>query len=59
MGVKNGTDWGRLLMRGSFNAQPWGPLYPLQVDGVKQGTDLYFNKSQPLLRHVVTNKLTH
>jgi hypothetical protein len=52
MGVINGTDWGRLLMRGSFNAQPWGDLYPVQVDGVKNGTDLYFNKSQSLLGQV-------
>jgi hypothetical protein len=54
MGIINGTDWGRLLMRGSFNAQPWGPLHPLQVDGVNAGTDLYFNKSRCLRRHSVT-----
>jgi hypothetical protein len=58
MGLINGTDWGRLLMRGSYNAQPWGPLYPIQVDGVNAGTDLYFNKSQSVPRHVVTGKLT-
>jgi hypothetical protein len=58
MGVIDGTDWGRLLMRGSFNAQPWGPLYPLQVEGVKQGTDLYFNKSQTHLKHVAIRQLT-
>lgn len=46
MGIINGTDWGRLLMRGSYNAQPWGPLYPLQVNGVKAGTDLYFHKNR-------------
>lgn len=45
MGVINGTDWGRLLMRGSFNAQPYGDLLTAQLKGVKQGTDLYFNKS--------------
>lgn len=36
-------------MRGSWNAQPYGPLYPLQVEGVARGTDLYFNKSTYLL----------
>ncbi|KAF8531118.1 Isochorismatase-like protein [Gautieria morchelliformis] len=46
MGVINGTDWGRKLMRGSFNAQPWGPLHDQQVQGVNQGTDLYFNKNR-------------
>ena len=58
MGVINGTDFGRLLMRNQFNSQPWGPLHALQVEGVKAGTDLYFNKSQCLLRHSVTRKLT-
>jgi hypothetical protein len=54
MGVINGTEWGRLLMRNQFNSQPWGPLHDLQVEGVKQGTDLYFNKSQSLLSYSVT-----
>ncbi|KIM85906.1 hypothetical protein PILCRDRAFT_65647 [Piloderma croceum F 1598] len=46
MGIINGTEWGRLLMRHQFNSQPWGPLYALQVEGVEQGTDLYFNKNR-------------
>ena len=44
--LSNGQALGRLLMRGSWNAQPYGPLYPLQVQGVKDGTDLYFNKNR-------------
>jgi hypothetical protein len=47
MGIVPGTNIaaGPKLMRGSWNAQPWGPLYDLQVEGVAKGTDLYFNKS--------------
>lgn len=43
----NGTtiDMGKLLCRGSWNAQPWGPLYPAMVEGLNAGTDFYFNKS--------------
>lgn len=37
-------------MRGSWNARPYGPLYDLQVDGVKKGTDLYFNKSMSAVK---------
>ncbi|KAK4964160.1 hypothetical protein LTR66_012448 [Elasticomyces elasticus] len=37
---------GRKLMRGSWNAQPWGKLYDAQVAGVASGTDLYFNKNR-------------
>ncbi|KAF7162665.1 hypothetical protein CNMCM6106_009484 [Aspergillus hiratsukae] len=48
MGIVPGTkiNAGRKLMRGSWNAQPYGPLYHLQVEGVKRGTDLYFNKNR-------------
>ena len=44
----NGTviQVGRKLMRGSWNAQPWGDLYPAMVKGMADGTDLYFNKSE-------------
>ena len=47
MGIVPGTNIsaGAKLMRGSWNARPYGPLYDLQVEGVKSGTDLYFNKS--------------
>ncbi|KAF8900706.1 Isochorismatase-like protein [Gymnopilus junonius] len=37
---------GRTLMRGSFNAQPWGALHTEQVNGVAKGTDFYFNKNR-------------
>jgi len=37
---------GQKLWRGSWNAQPYGPLYPAMVEGMANGTDLYFNKSE-------------
>ncbi|PPQ75172.1 hypothetical protein CVT26_008702 [Gymnopilus dilepis] len=37
---------GRTLMRGSWNAQPWGALHTEQVNGVAKGTDFYFNKNR-------------
>ncbi|KAH9480817.1 Ureidoacrylate amidohydrolase RutB [Psilocybe cubensis] len=37
---------GRKLMRGSWNAQPWGALLNEQLQGVANGTDLYFNKNR-------------
>ncbi|KAF4610258.1 hypothetical protein D9613_010309 [Agrocybe pediades] len=37
---------GRKLMRGSWNAQPWGALFTEQVQGVAKGTDFYFNKNR-------------
>jgi nicotinamidase-related amidase len=43
--LSDGTAVGDLLMRGSWNARPYGPLYDAQVEGVKNGTDFYFNKS--------------
>lgn len=46
MGMVNGTDAGRLLMRGSWNARPYGPLYDEQIKGVADGTDFYFNKNR-------------
>lgn len=45
MGVVDGIDAGRKLMRGSWNAQPYGVLNDLKNEGVANGTDLYFNKS--------------
>lgn len=41
----DGIEAGPKLMRGSWNAQPYGPLYNAQVKGVADGTDLYFHKS--------------
>ncbi|KAK5139339.1 hypothetical protein LTR04_003660 [Oleoguttula sp. CCFEE 6159] len=48
MGLVPGTNVqaGKKLMRGSWNARPWGELYDLQVEGVKNGTDLYFHKNR-------------
>ncbi|KAF5341485.1 hypothetical protein D9758_013937 [Tetrapyrgos nigripes] len=40
------VEVGRLLMRGSWNAQPWGDLLTEQVQGVANGTDFYFNKNR-------------
>ncbi|KAF8148875.1 Isochorismatase-like protein [Crassisporium funariophilum] len=37
---------GRTLVRGSWNAQPWGALFTEQVQGVAKGTDFYFNKNR-------------
>ncbi|KAH7560287.1 Isochorismatase-like protein [Bipolaris maydis] len=44
--LKDGTELGRMLMRGSWNARPYGKLYDAQVQGVKDGTDHYFNKNR-------------
>jgi nicotinamidase-related amidase len=44
--LKIGKQWGRKLFRGSFNAQAWGDLYPVQQAGLKNGTDFYFNKNR-------------
>jgi hypothetical protein len=55
--LKNGTTVGKKLMRGEWNARPYGPLYAEQVKGVADGTDLYFNKStcQTQIRVVLRN----
>jgi hypothetical protein len=37
---------GHKLMRGSWNAEPFGPLNDTMTEGVAQGTDLFFNKSE-------------
>ncbi|KAI7715834.1 Pre-mRNA-splicing factor [Hortaea werneckii] len=44
----NGTevDLGKKLCRGSWNAQPYGPLYPAMLEGTANGTDYYFNKNR-------------
>lgn len=46
--VENGTaiEVGRKLMRGSWNARPWGLLGDAMDVGLANGTDLYFNKSE-------------
>jgi hypothetical protein len=54
MGIVNGTNISDVLklMRGSWNARLYGPLYDLQVAGVgvAKGTDFYFSKSKFLYR---------
>ncbi len=44
----NGTtiQAGSLLMRGSWNAEPWGVLGTMKDAGLAAGTDLYFNKNR-------------
>ena len=44
--IQGNISVGRKLMRGSWNAQPWGDLFTEQVAGVANGTDVYFNKSK-------------
>jgi hypothetical protein len=39
-------EMGPKLMRGSWNAEAWGSLLPLQQEGIANGTDFYFNKSE-------------
>ncbi|KAK5117229.1 hypothetical protein LTR62_005846 [Meristemomyces frigidus] len=42
----NVVDLGKKLCRGSWNARPWGALDPAMVEGLAEGTDLYFNKNR-------------
>jgi hypothetical protein len=51
--LSDGTEVGEKLMRGSWNARPYGPLYDAQVEGVKNGTDFYFHKSKLVEMRVV------
>ena len=37
---------GPLLMRGAWNAQPWGVLNGLKIEGLASGTDRYFDKNR-------------
>jgi len=48
MGIVPGTNIsaGLKLTRGAWNAEPYGPLNPLMLEGVASGTDLYFNKNR-------------
>jgi nicotinamidase-related amidase len=47
MGTLNdSTPIGKFLMRDSWNARPYGPLYDTQISGVSKGTDLYFHKNR-------------
>ncbi|KAF2642861.1 Isochorismatase hydrolase [Massarina eburnea CBS 473.64] len=42
----DGTAVGKKLMRGEWNARPYGPLYKEQIEGVANGTDFYFHKNR-------------
>ena len=44
----NGTtiQLGRKLMRGAWNAEPYGILGTMKDEGLAAGTDLYFNKNR-------------
>ncbi|KAK7002354.1 Isochorismatase hydrolase [Favolaschia claudopus] len=44
--IQGNISVGRKLMRGSWNAQPFGDLLDEQVGGVANGTDFYFNKNR-------------
>jgi hypothetical protein len=44
--IQGNISVGRKLMRGTWNAQPFGDLFDEQVGGVANGTDFYFNKSE-------------
>ena len=46
MGTVDGISAGRKLMRGSWNAQPYGVLNELKNSSLAAGTDLYFNKNK-------------
>ena len=37
---------GRLLSRGAWNSQPWGPLNDLKNQGLADGSAFYFNKNR-------------
>lgn len=37
---------GGKLCRGSWNARPYGPLYPAMVEGIASGTDVLLHKSK-------------
>jgi len=44
--IQGNISVGRKLMRGTWNAQPFGDLFDEQVGGVANGTDFYFNKNR-------------
>ena len=46
MGIVDGIPAGAKLMRGSWNAQPYGVLNDMKNAGLAAGTDLYFNKNR-------------
>lgn len=46
MGVYDGVDYGKKLMRDQYNTQQYGPLNDLFNEGIATGTDVYMPKSK-------------
>ncbi|KIY63412.1 Isochorismatase hydrolase [Cylindrobasidium torrendii FP15055 ss-10] len=46
MGEYGGVDYGRKLVDGYYNTEPYGPLAHLMKEGLEAGTDLYFPKNR-------------
>lgn len=42
----NMVDAGRMLMRDTWNARPWGVLGPMMDEGLAAGTDMLFHKNR-------------
>ena len=40
------APFGRLLMRGEFNSELYGPLQGLYEEGSKEGTDIWIHKNR-------------
>ncbi|EIN14731.1 Isochorismatase hydrolase [Punctularia strigosozonata HHB-11173 SS5] len=66
-GVGTKVAMGRKLMRGSWNAEPFGSLNDTMTEGLAQGTDLHFNKNRlsglwgattPLDHYLTTHGIT-
>ena len=45
-GADLGEPFGRLLMRGEFNSELYGPLQTLYEDGRSEGTDVWIHKNR-------------
>lgn len=41
-----GGDFGKLLMRGSYNADLYGPLQAEYTKGKEEGTDVWIHKNR-------------
>ncbi|KAK4701014.1 hypothetical protein P7C70_g5224, partial [Phenoliferia sp. Uapishka_3] len=47
LGLIDGRDAGRRVVRGSWNAELYGDLQPLYEEGEKLGTDVWIHKNRP------------
>ena len=45
-GADLGEPFGRLLMRGEFNSELYGPLQTLYEEGRSEGTDVWIHKNR-------------